>query len=743
MTDHPSALDAAVRAIGGESDLDVVVPALEDWRLAQVIAFAPDAHHLVRAIAALCGDLPAALDSATIAAPAVHGAVARLIGTCAGRTALHAWAEVAPAGRGNASAAALIDAVRRSMCNAGAAAALIGPCDDSAALLHVPHDAAFAIRSWGQSIPNDPTAWTNEISAGERRRVLDAVQRVPSAIASCLPWLPPNIARAAGDAIPVRNALDAFAAASPTVRARHTTRVRRLVARVHPADLDALTRLACAMGAKTVWRRVQTLIRTSPDDARRVVAAAPWNTLPGNVRHAIMTCADRSPVCAAIAAARGAGTPGMPAPSPAAAFFGALDPAVWDAMDADARFFWSMALRSDDLHLIIRALGLRPEILARAPLDANLVRAAQRHARDDAAWRAALFPVALRDIDLVAAHALITALPTMPRDAGAFVAIASRCSDPETLAVARTALHTRADIETALVLRRFADPRYRTSAACALLQHALHGRTRDDLKPILPLLPDVVRNEIAPAPAALVDHLAHPDRRDAMRAMLARIASLPQEISVPAHVALHRWTTRRTHAHDAADALASALRGHGDVFLAMMDALTDALRAAVLPLPEDPARARALRALVRDHPVYGRTLACALHTRSWRNALEALLYAPPAHADAIWRTLAHAQRRAVARTLPAGAEECALRAGRDSVADLALAALQSSDPSLRDAGVAALAQRTEILRARWDALPPEVRQTLRGVPAVAVAVADRDAPSPTAQGDHRRRLCRR
>jgi len=103
MTDpsSASALDAAVRAVRGESDLDAVC----------------GTHHLVHAVAARCGGLPSLLDATTIADPALSDVMERLIGTPAGQESLRAWAEVAPAGRGRPHVAALIAAVQRRRCD--------------------------------------------------------------------------------------------------------------------------------------------------------------------------------------------------------------------------------------------------------------------------------------------------------------------------------------------------------------------------------------------------------------------------------------------------------------------------------------------------------------------------------------------------------------------------------------------------------------------------------------------------
>ena len=100
MTDPSSALNAAVCAVRGESDLATVRPALTDERLVRVTACAPGAHAVMQTIAALRCGLTGLADPAMGASPAFREAFARLIGTAEGQTALRAWAEVAPAGWG-------------------------------------------------------------------------------------------------------------------------------------------------------------------------------------------------------------------------------------------------------------------------------------------------------------------------------------------------------------------------------------------------------------------------------------------------------------------------------------------------------------------------------------------------------------------------------------------------------------------------------------------------------------------
>jgi hypothetical protein len=67
--------------------------------------------------------------------PALHAAVASLIETQAGEHILETWADVAPADWGVSHTTTLINAVHAERCSRWTAAALIGPCDASAALL--------------------------------------------------------------------------------------------------------------------------------------------------------------------------------------------------------------------------------------------------------------------------------------------------------------------------------------------------------------------------------------------------------------------------------------------------------------------------------------------------------------------------------------------------------------------------------------------------------------------------------
>ena len=729
MVVPPPELIAAMRAMCGESDLNAVRPALGNWGLARMIALAPDAHPLVRVVAALYSGLSETLDPQTVADPTLHGVIRDMIGTPDACMVLGPWSHVAPDGWGRAHAAALMTSVLTRTCNPGAAAALIGPCDASSALLHDPGDIAFAIRRWGRSIPDDPTAWTEALGAAERERLCARMRSDPSAFASCLPWLPPSAAiHALENGVGTHGAaLSAFADASSVARARHAAILQRLVDHAEPKHLGALTRLACAMGAPHVWRRVQTLIRASPDDARRVVAAAPWDDLPEAVHAAILKRANRSSVCAAVCAARGQRDSAAMdiTQETAVAFFAALDPRVWDALDVATQQRLRHTLDPGHAHLAVRALGLRPEILARALLDSDLVHAAWVHARDAATLRAALFPIALRDGLHDHAHALIAALPTTPPNPGAFFCVAGGGGDPRVIARADAMLRRPADLAAAVTLQRCADAASTLHAACTALADLLHGRSHDDVAPILALLTDDARAALMPDDAALARRLAHPDRLDTLRQALARLAALPPEVAIPVRFTLNQWAQREESdvvpdiASDTAAAVAFALRDHGDVLLVIADALADDRRAVLLPLTEDAALANALRAMMRDHPPTAQRLAHAIRTQDRRAALAALLAAAPAHADAVWSALAETDRCSIVDEVRAETQEWTSLAERDPIAALALAALHADDADLHDAGVTALAARSGHVRAIWGRLSPKVQQTLGAIPGLA------------------------
>jgi len=291
MNLESSDLAATLHALCGESDLRVIAPAFSNRRFARILALAPGVDPVVGALGALAGEVLGVLPPAMRDSPALSDAVASLIGTDAGYHILDSWANVAPAGRGAAHAAALIDAVRHDGCARWAAAALMGPTSDAAALLYAAQDIALAIRRWGQTTPDDPTAWMNTLPLAERDRLLDELYHAPDDAAICLPWLPKagaaNIVDRSdraylslaidGDRINhayLSLAIDAYVAASPIARAGHDAVPAKLIQCAKRDHIAALTRLAAAFYMDAAWTEVAQLLRESPNDVERVVAAA-------------------------------------------------------------------------------------------------------------------------------------------------------------------------------------------------------------------------------------------------------------------------------------------------------------------------------------------------------------------------------------------------------------------------------------------------------------------------------------
>ena len=225
-----------------------------------------------------------------------------LIGTEAGNDILKAWADVAPVGWGESHAAALIDAVRVGRCSCGAAAALIGSTNDTVALLHKSWDIALAIRCWGQATPDVPTAWMTTLTQADRDRLLNVLSAANINIADqCLPWLPEANASDIAHRIErtyLDFALDAYAAASPVAHARHAAILSTFMHCATASNVAPLTRLATASRIDAAWTTVVQILHEHPDAARHVVAAAPWDDVPGDVqvKRCAWECPRRHPI---------------------------------------------------------------------------------------------------------------------------------------------------------------------------------------------------------------------------------------------------------------------------------------------------------------------------------------------------------------------------------------------------------------------------------------------------------------
>ena len=406
MKTSSAVLSATLRALRGAADPHIVAPALGDRRFARILALAPGVHPIVGALGALAGKVPDLLIPGAIESPALHAAIAALIGTDAGDRVLEAWAWVAPAGWGALHDAALINAVHNNRCAPWVAAALIGPCDASAALLSRTWDIARAVQRWGRTTPDHPTAWMEGLSSTERKRLVNMLApngaSVPSAAAICLPWLPRHCVAEIAEHIagmPLLSALDAYACASPIARARHIDILSALIERGDPDAFAALTCLAVVPGMGEVWNAVARLLRASPHDAVSVVATVEWNDVCADIRETILSAvdSDSSGICAALAFACGERSdPPAMTPETARAFFAAVTPAVWTALPAETQHAWRAEIVSSDIAVLaVRSLGPDPAFLAHADLNNRLITTVRRHRQNDDAVRRTLLPVAV------------------------------------------------------------------------------------------------------------------------------------------------------------------------------------------------------------------------------------------------------------------------------------------------------------------------------------------------------------
>jgi len=733
--DHPAPdIVAAIHALRGESGPEVMRAVHGDPQLALVLATAPDVHPAVHTVAALVSESTALLDPCAITDPTVGNAVRLLAESPKGcAAALAAWAKVAPAGWGADIADSLVAAVHRGTCHPAAAAVLIGPCAPILDHISDPHAAAFVIRRWGQSSPGAPAWWAAHVAKDAWKHLRDLLSGDSLAFASCVPWLPPpmrkrrRIPESAIDA-----ALDAFTDASPHVRVQHASLIDQMVAQAQSLHLDRLTRLACATGDAHIWERVTAIVAQEPDAAASVIRAAAWNDAPQTVQETILRHATRSPVCAAIAAARGKRS-WAPIPHDIVdVFFGALDAGVWDALGATTKRQLLHDLFEYRLHLAVRSLGPRPAILAKAQWYHALVRAVQQHVTDHAAIRWTLLPVALRRVAPSVAHALIAAMSTLPPDPGAFFGIACGRDDADAIDRQRTVLRSPGDLAVAVAIQRCAASDAGAPTRNADLITALRGRTWHDLQPIRAILDPHAHALVAPDVDALARRLSEPDHLDRMRTALTRLASLPPDIAIPSLFILHQWVSGHASGWDVADTLLNRLRDHGDISMDLVDALPAKRAHVVFPLPTDPRLADAVRALARDHVDCAHHLALALEVESWDKATQTLLTAPPWHANAVWNALPPTMQRSIERTVAAATSAdkphadvaAATAKTHDPITALALAALRTHDESLRSAGIAALSNRPSLLRMIWSQGDPALRTTLLGIPELHLLIAD-------------------
>jgi len=755
-------LAATLRALHGETDVHVVAPALGNWRFARIPALAPDVDPVVGALGALAGEVPDFLAPAEYNASDLSDAIVSLIGTEAGNDILEAWVDVAPVGWGASHTDALIDAVRVGRCSRGAAAALIGPTNDAVALLRESWDIALAIRCWGQATPDDPTAWMNHVPPAELNRFLDVLCPANVIAARCLPWLSAEHAARVSKyiyrSVP-EYALDGYAAAPPVARAGHAGIISSLMRHATRLDLAELTRLAVASRMDAAWTTVVQILHEHPDAARHVVTAAPWDDVPGEVQDAILSAADHSDVCAALAFARGERSdPPAMTPETACAFFAAVTPAVWTALPAETQHAWRAKIVSSDIAVLaVRSLEPDPAFLAGAALNDDLIAAVRRHIRDDRTQRHTLLPIAVRDLPPDAVPAVVAALP-VPLDPPAFVQIAGRRREmppalrdwimahptPQAMAAASTVLRAAARLATDPVADR-----------CAALAQALADRSREETDALLAALPDDAHAALRFDSNALTAALAHPDRRDAFRQALDSLDALPPAATLPALLALEVLASASDPVlrRQAVCSLAHVLRDHGDCFLALVDALANTLRKETFPRPRSATCVAAVRTIAAADPLAAYRLAHALRDGNAAVVLDALADSPLEKTLHLWRLLPEALQQFVRGDCDALLRDVAAPGRADALAQalrawneddppvlLALRLLIDDDARRQERGGAILAQQPDLAAALLPLLREDLRAVLVRDPHIAVAGADLPPlRSPTPASVQRRR----
>ena len=547
-------------------------------------------------------------------------------------------------------------------------------------------------------------------------------------------------------------ALDAYAAASPVAHARHAAILSTFMHCATASNVAPLTRLATASRIDAAWTTVVQILHEHPDAARHVVAAAPWDDVPGEVQDAILSAADHSDVCAALAFARGVCDQPTPITRETArAFFAAVTPAVWTALPAGTKHAWRAEMVSSDIAVLaVRSLGPDPAFLAHAELNAALVAAVRRHIRDDRTLRHTLLPIAVRDLPPDAVPAIIAALPAPP-DPVAFIQIAGGAREiPPALRDWIAAHPTPQAMAAATTVLRVAarSPADNVAACCAALAQTLKDLHAAEMDALLAALPNNVHNAFRFDRAALVSKLASPTQRDAFRQALDALVALPRAAKLPAFYALGALVAASDPdvRHQAAEGLAHALRDHGNGFLALVDALADAPRREILPLPRSAKRAVAVRTLAAADPLTAHRLAHALRSRNPTAVFNALADAPFDVLTRIGIILPDALQQSALNNLhalasavaaPGGVDALvqtlhAWRDGNDLLPLLALRMLIDDDEARRTRGVALLAERIGQATTLLPLLCDDVRMLLECDSRIAIAGADLPASRSSA-----------
>jgi hypothetical protein len=602
MVKHESSA-ALAAALRGATDLHVIAPAFNNRQFAQFLALAPGVDPVIGALGALAGALPDML------APTVHVPTRTSIASLHEADAENSMLENLEIGtlarQSAVRADALITAAQNNSCESWAAAALLGPSDASAALLTGSWNTARTVRHWGQSTPDNPTAWMNKLTPAERDRLLATLHTHLADAVYCMPWLHDIHATDIASHIDVLHlsyALAAYAAASPVARDRHATILASLIQRAEPYHLDALTPLAVASHMDEAWTAVVRLLCTHPWNAVHVVTATSWDNIHADVQKTILSAADNDPtsICAAIAFARGEREQMPPiTKTHACAFFAAVTPTVWHALPEWARQAWRSELDVQDTHLAVRSLGLDPAFLERAILNNALITAVRRYTPDDAAVRWTLLPLAARNLPITDVPAVINDLPPLPNPI-VFVQIAGRMLDlPPMLRDWITDHSMPRALAAIITILRSASPSELPANCCVALAHALTGLTATETETLLAALPDDLRRALRPDVDTLAASAAAEGQTDILAQTLRNwdadnvLPLLALGMLIEENEFVRDWGAATLARHpDMAAALLPLLREELHMALVRHPCITFASADLPLPCPSASARRR-------------------------------------------------------------------------------------------------------------------------------------------------------
>jgi len=708
MTIQPSDISDAQRALRGDNDHHVASLIRQRPDIARVVALSNSADPGMRTLAAIVSGLTALLVPEEMDHPSVKRAIRDSIGSRQEDLVLRGITGLVPAGWG-----ADIDVVQRRTCAPWIAAALGGPNDDIGRMLSSPEEISYVVRVWAKKEPTNPTWWMDYVSPDVYDHMMTRLRTDPTNHIIALPALPDDEV----DAIRTYYVHHEFvyrelAGIAPLLRPCHDDVIDTLIQHETPGPpsvFDNLVLLAATTGLDSVWDKVRDLLAKDAFLAGRIVAIVPWRFLPETVANDILAYAGRNDVCDAIAAARGETSLAPEETYTAREFFAATSPDVWDELSEEERQRWRAALSPMDVHLAIRSLGLRPDLLAihggSGELALNdIVAAARHHGESLADIRSALLPVALSPaiphaLSIKDAYALTIALPDMPADPRTWFCLSSGHGDLDAIPPTRaSALQTPADLAAAIVLQRIAAAGWIDADHRQLLHDALQNRSWDNVNRLLAYLSPKAAAASFPSPDELVPEYKH----DAMRTAMAELATLPPATAIPVCIALTAlraefirsksespWNPRpvldirTTESVRGAlrETIAQELRSHGSVFLSLFNALPWEDRGTLLPASDDRTLFQSVVALASADPLCALRMGTALKASAHRQVGDALRSAPPEAAAAALNALPPRLRALVVDELALFVAPLAA-AGQTESLDRAWRTLCSDNPAL-------------------------------------------------------------